>query len=54
MPGMPLKFLTSYHLAATRPAAFLVSSVVLPASSSALASGSVADAEAAAGASGYW
>ncbi len=52
MPGMPVKFLTSHmlvccRLAATRPAAFAASSVLLPASSSAPASGSVADAEAA-------
>jgi hypothetical protein len=56
LPGMPVRFLTSHMLVcckpvATRPAAFLVSSVVLPASFSALASGSVADAEAAAPAS---
>src|ERR1039458_1905457 len=53
---MPVRFLTSHMLVcckpvATRPAAFLVSSVVLPASFSALASGSVADAEAVAPAS---
>src|ERR1039457_6520661 len=53
---MPVRFLTSHMLVcckpvATRPAAFLVSSVVLPASFSALASGSVADAAAGAPAS---
>ena len=56
LPGMPVKFLTSHmlvccNLASMRPAAFLASSVLLPASFSAQASGSVADAEAAASAS---
>jgi hypothetical protein len=48
---MPIKFLTSHHPASTRPAAFAASSVLLPASFSVQASGSVADAEAAAPAS---
>src|ERR1022692_1960048 len=47
LPGMPIKFLTSHHPASTRPAAFAASSVLLPASFSVQASGSVADAEAA-------
>src|ERR1039458_8967842 len=44
---MPIKFLNSPHPASTRPAAFAASSVLLPASFSVQASGSVADAEAA-------
>jgi hypothetical protein len=47
LPGMPVRFLTSHHSASTRPAAFAASSVLLPASFSVQASGSVADAEAA-------